>query len=120
MMMIPNPAFLYVAGGALLLGVAGGYKVRGWQCDAALAEALEQAAEQGQEMQYEVEAQAAAYEETRAETYGVGARIEREVRTIYREVPAPSVACEPDARVISLLQGRLDHANASASGEPSE
>lgn len=119
-MMMPNPAFLYVAGGALLLGVAGGYKVRDWQCDAARTDALEQAAEQGQEMQYEVEAQAAAYEETRVATYGVGARIEREVRTIYREVPAPSPACEPDPRVVSLLQDRLDHANASTSGEPSE
>lgn len=117
---MPNPTFLYVAGGALLLGVAGGYKVRDWQCDAARANALEQATEQGQEMQDEVDEQAATYEETRAATYDTGARVEREVRTIYREVPAPSATCEPDPRVISLLQGRLDHANASASGEPSE
>lgn len=119
-MMMPNPAFLYIAGGALLLGVASGYKVRDWQCDAAQANALEQAAQQQQEAQDEVDQQAAAYEEVRSATYDAGARVEREVRMVYREVPAPSVACEPDVRVISLLQERLDSANASASGEPSE
>ena len=119
-MTLPNPAFLYVAGGALLLGVAGGYKVRDWQCNAARADALEQAAEQGQEKQDEVDEQAATYEETRAATYDTGARVEREVRMVYREVPAPSVACEPDVRVIGLLQERLDSANASTSGQPSE
>jgi hypothetical protein len=116
----PNPAFLYVTGGALLLGVAGGYKVRDWQCDAARAKVIERAAEQGQEMQDEVETQATTYEEARAATYDAGAVVEREVRTIYREVPAPSPTCEPDPRVVSLLQERLDSANASASGEPSE
>ena len=119
-MMMPNPAFLYIAGGALLLGVASGYKVRDWQCDAAQADALEQAAQQKQESQYEVDQQAAAYEEVRTATYDTGATTAREVRMVYREVPAPSVACEPDVRVISLLESRLDYANASASGEPSE
>jgi hypothetical protein len=119
-MMWPNPAFFYVAGGALLLGVAGGYKVRDWRCDAALANALEQAAERQQEAQDEVDTQAGNYESARAETYGMGARVEREVRTIYREVPAPSPTCEPDPRVVGLLQERLVSANASASGEPSE
>jgi hypothetical protein len=119
-MVMPNPAFLYVAGGALLLGAAGGYKVRDWRCDAALANALEQAAQQQQEMQDEVEAQAATYEETRAATYDTGSVIEREIRTIYREVPAASPICEPDPRVVGLLQERLDHANASASGELGE
>jgi hypothetical protein len=119
-MMIPNPAFLYVAGGALLLGATGGYKVRDWRCDAALANALEQAAKRQQEAQDEVDQQAATYEEVRTATYDTGAAVEREVRLVYREVPAPSVACEPDVRVIGLLQEHLDSANASASGEPSE
>lgn len=119
-MMWPNPLVLYAAGGALLIGSVAGYKIRDWQCDAALASALERAAGQRQEMQDEVDTQATAYEAVRAETYGMGTRVEREVRTIYHEVPAPPVDCEPDGRVVELLQGRVDHANASASGEPSE
>jgi hypothetical protein len=119
-MMIPNPAFLYVAGGALLLGAAGGYKVRDWRCDAALANALEQAAERQQEAQDEVDRQAGAYEEDRTATYDTGAATIREVREIYREVPSPSPACEPVPDAVRMLQGRLDHANARASGQPSE
>lgn len=119
-MTLPSPITFYAAAGALLIGAAAGWKVRDWRCDAALANALEQAAEQRQEMQDEVDTRASDYEAARAETYGVGTRVEREVRTIYREVPAPAVDCEPDGRVIGLLQGRLDHANASATGQSSE
>jgi hypothetical protein len=119
-MMWPNPLVLYAAGGALLIGSVAGYKIRDWQCDAAQANALENAAEQGQEMQDEVDTQATDYEAVRTETYGVGTRVEREVRTIYREVPAPPADCAPPSAAVGLLQGRVDHANASASGEPSE
>lgn len=120
MMIWPNPLFFYVAGGTLLVGVAAGWTVRDWRCDAARSDALEQAAEQAQEMQDEVATQAVDYEAARGETYGMGTRVEREVRTLYREVPAAPVDCSPIPAAISLLQGRVDHANASASGEPSE
>lgn len=119
-MMWPSPLVLYAAGGALLIGSVTGYKIRDWQCDAALASALERAAEQRQEMQDEVDTQATDYEAARTETYGMGTRVEHEVRTIYREVPAPPADCEPDGRVVELLQGRVDYANASATGQPSE
>jgi hypothetical protein len=117
---MPNPFFLYGAAGLALLAFGAGWKVRDWRCDAAQTAAVEQAAKQTQEMQDEVDTQAATYEETRVATYGGGARVEREIRTIYREVPAASPACEPDPRVISLLQERLVSANASASGELGE
>jgi hypothetical protein len=119
-MMWPNPLVFYAAGGALLIGVASGYKVRDWQCGAAQADALREADKQTQEMQDEVATQAVGYEAARGETYGVGARVEREVRTLYREVPAPPAGCAPPDFAIGLLQGRVDHANASASGKPSE
>lgn len=119
-MTLPSPLTFYVAGAALLIGVAAGYKVRDWRCDAAAAAALERAVEQAQEMQHEVDAQAGSYETARAETYGVGTTVEREVRTIYREVPAPPVDCAVPDDVVGLLQGRVDHANASASGESGE
>jgi hypothetical protein len=119
-MMLPNPLTLYIAGATLLIGAAAGYKVRDWRCDAAVANALEQAAEQAQEMQDEVDTQAISYEASRAETYGVGASVEREVRTIYETIPAPPVDCNPPAAAVSLLQGRVDHANASASSQSGE
>lgn len=120
MITLPSPITFYAAAGALLIGAAAGWKVRDWRCDAALANALERVAKQRQEMQYEVDTRASDYEAVRSETYGMGTRVEREVRTIYREVPAPAVDCEPDIRAVSLLQGSLDHANASATGQPSE
>lgn len=119
-MMLPSPLTLYFAAGAMAIGAISGYKVRDWRCDAAQTKTLENAAEQAQEMQDEVDTQAGNYESARVATYDTGARIEREVRTIYREVPAASPACEPDPRVVSLLQSRLDHANASATGELGE
>jgi len=119
-MTLPNPFFLYSAAGLALLAFGAGWTVRDWRCDAAKADVLEQTAEQTQEMQDEVEAQATTYEDARSATYGVGASIEREIRTIYREVPAPPATCEPDSRIVGLLQGRLDHANASAAGELGE
>jgi hypothetical protein len=117
---MPNPFFLYGAAGLALLAFGAGWTVRDWRCDAAKADALEQANKQTQEMRDEVDTQAATYEEARAAAYDAGTRIEREVRTIYREVPAASPVCEPDPRVVSLLQDRLDHANAGASGELGE
>lgn len=43
MVLIPKPILLYAVGGALVIGVASGYKVRDWQCDASYAKALEKA-----------------------------------------------------------------------------
>lgn len=115
--MMPNPIVLYVAGGSLLIGAAAGWKVRDWRCDAALANALEQAAEQRQEAQDAINLEAENYEEVRTETYGMGTAAEREVRVIYRTMePIPADCAVPDD-VVSLLQARVDHANASASSE---
>jgi hypothetical protein len=119
-MIVPNPLALYAAIGALAVGTAAGWTVRDWKCDAAQADALERAVEQRQEMQDEVDTQAGSYEVARAETYGVGAATERQVRVIYRELPAPSVDCAPPTTAVGLLQDRVDHANASASGELGE
>ena len=120
MMKMPSPITLYAAGAALVIGAAAGYKVRDWRCDAAAADALERAIDQAQEMQHEVDTQARDYETMRAETYGVGTTVEREVRTIYQTLDAPPVDCAVPDDVVGLLQGRVDNANASASGESGE
>ena len=116
-MTLPNPFTLYIAGATLLIGAAAGYKVRDWRCDAATAAALERAAEQRQEMQDEVDAQAGNYEAARTETYGLGTETERQVRIIYRTVDPVPVDCAVPDDIVRLLEGRVDHANASATGE---
>jgi len=110
----------YIAGAALLASLAAGYKIRDWQCDAALANALEEAAERQQEMQNELEQQARAYEALRDYADGLGASRGTSIREIYREVPAPALSCAAPDNVVGVLQGGVDNANAAASGEPRE
>jgi hypothetical protein len=116
-MILPSPLTLYIAAGAVAIGAISGYKVRDWQCDAALANALERAQEQREEMQNEVDERARAYEALRTEADALGSRSTREIHTVYQEVPAAPAECEPDYRVVGLLQGSVRAANADASGQ---
>lgn len=117
-MILPNPIYLYAGAAALVIGAVSGYKVRDWQCDAAVAKALERAEEQRQEMQDEVDQASRDYETLRAETYGMGTRTTREVHTIYQDVPAPPADCAPPISIVGLLEGSVSSANANASGKP--
>ena len=118
--MIFRPFMPYIAGAAILASLATGYKIRDWQCDAALANALEEAAERQQEMQNELEQKARAYENLRDYADGLGASRGTSIREIYREVPAPAPSCAAPDNVVGLLQDGINLANAAASGEPSE
>ena len=118
--MLSNPFLPYIAGAALLASAVTGYKIRDWQCDAALAKALEQAAERQQEMQNELEQKARAYETLRDYADGLGTGRGTSIREIYREVPAPAPSCAAPDNLVGLLQGGVDSANAAASGEPRE
>jgi hypothetical protein len=119
-MILPNPLYLYAGAAALAIAAFSGYKVRDWQCDAALANALERAERQRQEMQDEVDGRSTTYEVERDQTARMGRTTVREIRTIYQEVPAAPVDCEPPVPIVGLLEGSVSRANASASGEPSE
>jgi len=119
-MILPNPLYLYAGAAALAIAAFSGYKVRDWQCDAALANALERAERQRQEMQDEVDERARAYEALRSETYALGSRSTREIHTIYQELPSSDIDCQPPDSVVGLLEGSVRAANASSSGEPSE
>ena len=118
MIPLPNPLVIYAAAGALVVGGLAGYKVRDWQCDAAVAKALERAEKQRQEMQDEVDQASRDYEAIRTETHALGTTTIREVRTVYQDVPAPPADCEPPVPIVGLLESSVRSANANASGEP--
>lgn len=115
-----NPIFAYVAGGALVIGVAAGWKVRDWQCDAAYSAALEKAEKQRKQMQGKIDEVSSLYEAERNQADMVVAGTRQTIREIYRDLPDVPADCAPDARVVGLLEGSLNRANAAASGKPGE
>jgi hypothetical protein len=115
-----NPFMGYVAAGALVIGLASGYKVRDWQCDAAYSKALEKADEQRQEMQGKIDEVSTLYQTQQDQTDVVVAGERETIREIYKTLPAVPADCAPDTRVIGLLEGGINRANAAASGESGE
>lgn len=115
-----NPFLGYVAAGALVIGIAAGWKVKDWQCDAAYAAALEKAEKQRKEMQGKIDEISAIYEEQRDKANVVVAGKTREIREIYKTLPAVPVDCAADVRIVGLLEGSVGDANAAASGKPSK
>ena len=103
-----NPIMGYVAGGALLIGVAAGWTVKDWQCDAAYSKALEKAEKQRQQMQGKIDEAATIYQAERDKADVVVAGERETVREIYK------------TRVVGLLQGGVNRANAAAASEPSK
>jgi TolA-binding protein len=119
--MLPfNPIMGYVAGGALLIGVAAGWTVKDWQCDAAYAKAVEKAEKQRQQMQGKIDEVSSLYQTQRDQTDVVVAGERETIREIYKTIPASPVDCVPDARVVGLLEGGVNRANAAATSEPSK
>jgi len=119
--MLPfNPIMGYVAGGALLIGVAAGWTVKDWQCDAAYAKALEKAEKQRQQMQGKIDEVSTLYQTQRDQADVVVAGERETVREIYKTLPAVPADCAPDPRVVGLLEGGINRANAAAASEPSK
>lgn len=110
----------YVAAGALVIGLATGWKVKDWQCDAAYSKALEKADKQRQEMQGKIDEVSTLYQTQRDQADVVVAGTTREIREIYKTLPAVSADCAADVRLIELLKGSINRSNAAASGESSE
>lgn len=115
-----NPILGYVAGATMLIGVATGWKVRDWQCDAAYAKALEKAEKQRQEMQGKIDDISTVYQVERDKADVVVAGQTRTIREIYKTVPDVPADCSPDVRVLRMLESSIGSANAAATGKSSE
>lgn len=110
----------YVAAGALVIGLATGWTVRDWRCDAAYSKALEKADKQRREMQGKIDEVSTLYQTQRDQADVVVAGTTREIREIYKTLPAVPAECAADDRLVGLLEGSVSRSNAAASGESSE
>ncbi len=110
----------YVAAGALAVGLTAGWKVKDWQCDAAYSAVLEKAAKQRQQMQGKIDEVSTLYQSERDKADVVVAGEKQTIREIYKTLPAVPADCAPDPRLIGLLEGGVNRANAAAASEPSE
>jgi hypothetical protein len=119
MALIPNPVMLYALGGALILGVASGYKVRDWQCDAAFAKALEKAEKLRVKKQEVVDNVSQTYESERNQADVVATERTNTIREIYKTVPAIAPDCSAPDALRGLLESSVRDANATAASEPS-
>ena len=117
--MIPNPLYIYVAAGTLVIGAAAGYKVRDWQCDAAYSKALEKAEKQRAEMQKAVDDVSQVYEVERDQANVVATERTNTIREIYKTAPAVPADCTPPDGISGLLESGIRDANAAATGKPS-
>lgn len=118
MVMMPNPVMLYALGGALIIGVASGYKVRDWQCDAAYAKALEKAEKLRVKKQEVVDNVSQTYEAERDQANVVATERTNTIREIYKTTPAVPVDCAAPDALRRLLESSVRDANAAATGKP--
>jgi hypothetical protein len=118
MLPLPSSLTLYAAAGTLVVGTIAGYKVADWKCEAAYAKALEQAQEQRERMQDALDEKSRDYEAARNQVDGLASSRRTDIRTIYRDVPAPPVSCAAPDSVIRVLESGVRRANAATTGKP--
>lgn len=109
----------YIVGGALIIGVASGYKVRDWQCDAAYANAMEEVEKLRAKKQKEVDDVSQTYETERDQANVVATGRTNTIREIYRTAPAIPADCAAPDNVRRLLESSVRDANAATTGKPS-
>lgn len=117
--MMFKPLLPYVAGGALIIGVASGYKVRDWQCDAAYTKALEKAEKSRTKKQEVVDDVSQTYEVERDQANVVATERTNTIREIYRTAPAIPADCAASDALRGVLESSVRDANAAATGKPS-
>lgn len=115
-----NALMGYVAAAALAVGLTAGWKIKDWQCDAAYSKALEKAQKQRQQMQGKIDEVSTLYQAERDKADVVVAGERETIREIYKTLPAVSADCAPDPRIVGLLEGGINRANAAAASELSK
>jgi putative sterol carrier protein len=118
-MALINPLMIYGLAGALVIGVASGYKVRDWQCDAAFAKALEKTEKLRVKKQEIVDDISQTYEVERDQADVVATERTNTIREIYKTAPAVPVDCAGSDALRRVLEGSVRDANAAATGKPS-
>jgi len=120
MRLLTSSIMPYVAAGAVAVAAFGGWKVRDWQCDAAVAKALQQAEKNREVMQATIDTLSTRYEQDSAALDKTTVRTTNTIREIYRNVPTPPASCAPGPDVVRLLEGSVSSANAATAGKPSK
>lgn len=116
--MVINPLILYSAGGALLVGLLGGWMVRDWKADSDQLAAVERANAAEKAAIAAVYKPSDAYEQVMADLRPREVQTRNTIREVYRDVEVPTDCTVPDAGVGVLDDARV-RANAAATGEPS-
>lgn len=119
-MMSFNPLFGYAVAGAIVLGATAGWKIRDWQCDAAVAKALVKAEKNREAMQATIDTLSTRYEQDSASLDKTTIQTTNTIREIYRNVPTPPASCAPGPDVVRLLEGSVSSANAAATRKSGE
>lgn len=112
-----NPLVLYTAGGALLVGVLGGWTVRDWKADADQLKAVERANKAEKAAIAAVYKPSSEYEKVLADLRPREIETRNTIREVYRNVEVPADCAVPAAGV-GLLDDARKRANAAASGQP--
>ena len=112
-----NPLVLYTAGGALLVGVLGGWTVRDWKADADQLAAVERANKAEKAAIAAVYKPSSEYEKVLADLRPREIETRNTIREVYRNVEVPADCAVPAAGV-GLLDDARKRANAAASGQP--
>lgn len=117
--MIFNPVFAYIAGGALLVGLASGWVVRDWKADADLLKEKDRTEQVRAAMQANNDALSSEYEDLRANLEPGKVETRNTIREIYRNVQVPT-ECAASDDVVGVLGNVRLRASALASGESGE
>lgn len=120
MRLLTSPIMPYVAAGSIAVAAFGGWKVRDWQCDAAVAKALVKAEKNREAMQATIDTLSTRYEQDSAALDKTTIQTTNTIREIYRNVPTPPASCAPGPDVVRLLEGSVSSANAAATRKSGE
>lgn len=117
-LVIPPQARLALALGAAVACFGAGWMVHGWEQSAAQLHAVKVEQKHEAKATQAVAQAATTYEAVRTANDEAHDVRQVQIRTIFRDVPAPAADCAAPDAVVRLLDGAVASANAAASGGP--